>query len=84
LNPPAAPADVDTLAAQILAWLHWGALLAGVIGLLACVAMVVVGHRRRVGLAQDGVVGSLWVLTGLTLASLSAVVAGAFAGMTVQ
>jgi hypothetical protein len=83
-----APADptpgMDALADQILGWLRWGVLAAGVVGMLGCVAMVLVGRRRRGGLVQDGLVGSLWVLTGLTLASLAAVLVGAFAGVAAQ
>lgn len=81
-NPP--PPGMDALTDQVLGWLRWGVLAAGVLGMLACAAMVLVGRRRRCGLVQDGMVGSLWVLTGLTLASLAAVLVGACAGMTVQ
>ena len=81
-SPP--PLGMDALADQVLGWLRWGVLAAGVLGMLACAAMVLVGRRRRGGLVQDGLVGSLWVLTGLTLASLAAVLVGAFAGMAAQ
>jgi hypothetical protein len=81
-SPP--PPGVDALTDQVLGWLRWGVLAAGVLGMLACVAMVLVGRRRRGGLVQDGLVGSLWVLTGLTLASLAALLVGAFAGVVAQ
>jgi hypothetical protein len=80
-SSPQAPPGIGVLADQLISWLTWGALAAGVVGLLVCAGMVVVGRRHRGGLAQDGLVGSLWVVTGLTLASLAAVLVGAFAGV---
>jgi hypothetical protein len=78
---PRAPEGIGAVADQLISWLTWGALAAGVVGLLVCAGMVVVGRRHRGGLAQDGLVGSLWVVTGLTLASLAAVLVGAFVGV---
>jgi hypothetical protein len=79
--PPQAPPGINELADQLIGWLKWGALAAGVVGLLVCAGMIVTGRRHRSGLAQDGLVGSFWVLTGLMLASLTAVLVGAFAGV---
>ena len=82
--PPQAPAGIDRLAGQIVGWLKWGVLVVGVAGILACAGMIIIGRRHRGGLAQEGLIGSLWVLGGLTLASLAAVLVGAFAGMGAQ
>ena len=78
---PQAPPGIGAVSDQLISWLTWGALAAGVVGLLVCAGMVVVGRRHRGGLAQDGLVGSLWVVTGLALASLAAVLVGAFVGV---
>jgi hypothetical protein len=79
--PPRTPPGLGELADQLIGWLKWGALTAGVVGLLVCTGMILAGRRHRAELAQDGLVGSFWVLTGLTLASLAAVLVGAFAGV---
>lgn len=76
-NPaPAPPPGLDELAAQLVSWLKWGVLTAGMIGLL----LILVGRRQRSGLAHEGLVGSVWVLGGLALASVAALIVGAFAG----
>ena len=82
--PPQAPPGIEQLAGQIVGWLKWGVLVVGVAGILVCAGMIIIGHRHRGGLAQEGLIGSLWVLGGLTLASLAAVLAGAFAGLGTQ
>jgi hypothetical protein len=82
--PPQAPPGIGALAEQVIAWLKWGVLAAGMIGILVCAGMIIVGRRRHGGLAQEGLIGSLWVLGGLALASVAAVLVGAFAGMGAQ
>jgi hypothetical protein len=79
--PPQAPPGIGELADQVIAWLKWGVLAAGMVGILVCAGMIIIGRRRRGGLAQEGLVGSVWVLGGLALASVAAVLVGAFAGM---
>jgi hypothetical protein len=79
--PPHAPPGVDALADQVIGWLKWGALVAGVISILTCAGMIVIGRRRRSGLAQEGLIGSVWVLGGLALASTAALLVGAFASV---
>ncbi|MBO0849284.1 MAG: hypothetical protein J2P20_07475 [Pseudonocardia sp.] len=78
--PPQAPPGIGELADQVIAWLKWAVLAAGMIGILVCAGMIIVGRRRRGGLAQEGLIGSVWVLGGLALASVAAVLVGAFAG----
>jgi hypothetical protein len=82
--PPQAPPAIDQLASQIVGWLEWSVLVVGVAGILVCAAVIIIGRRHRGGLAQEGLIGSLWVLGGLTLASLAAVLVGAFAGPGAQ
>jgi hypothetical protein len=36
------------------------------------------GRRNRSSVAQDGLVGSVWVIGGLTMASVAATIVGTF------
>lgn len=78
-NPaPIAPPGLAGIADQILGWLKWGVLAGGVAGLLICAAMITWGRRNRSATAMEGLAGSAWVLGGLALASVAAVLVGAF------
>ena len=72
--PPGLAGPVNTL----LAWWKWGALVAGVFGLIGCGAMMAIGRRNRSSLAADGATGIPWVLAGLTLIALSSGIVGVF------
>jgi hypothetical protein len=72
--PPGLSGDVNTL----LAWWKWGALVAGIFGLIGCGAMMAIGRRNRSSLAADGATGIPWVLAGLTLIALSSGIVGVF------
>ena len=72
--PPGLSGTVNTL----LAWWKWGALVAGVFGLIGCGAMMAIGRRNRHSLAADGATGIPWVLAGLTLIALSSGIVGVF------
>jgi hypothetical protein len=72
--PPGLTGPVNTL----LAWWKWGALVAGVFGLIGCGAMMAIGRRNRSNLAADGAAGIPWVLAGLTLIALSSGIVGVF------
>jgi hypothetical protein len=72
--PPGLTGPVNTL----LAWWKWGALVAGVFGLVGCGAMMAIGRRNRSNLAADGASGIPWVLAGLTLIALSSGIVGVF------
>jgi hypothetical protein len=72
--PPGLTGPVNTL----LAWWKWGALVAGVFGLIGCGAMMAIGRRNRSNLAADGASGIPWVLAGLTLIALSSGIVGVF------
>jgi hypothetical protein len=51
--PPGLAGPVNTL----LGWWKWGALVAGVFGLIGCGAMMAIGRRNRSNLAADGATG---------------------------
>ena len=72
--PPGLAGDMNTL----LAGWKWGALVAGVFGLIGCGAMMAIGRRNRSSLAADGATGIPWVLAGLTLIALSSGIVGVF------
>jgi hypothetical protein len=72
--PPGLAGPINTL----LAWWKWGALVAGVFGLIGCGAMMAIGRRNRSSLAADGATGIPWVLAGLTLIALSSGIVGVF------
>ena len=78
-NPgPAVPPGLGAFADQIIGWMKWGVLVAGVLGILVCAVMIILGRRNRSATAYEGLVGSAWILGGLALASVAAVVVGAF------
>ena len=76
--PPAVPPGLGAFADQILGWMKWGVLVAGVLGILTCAIMIILGRRYRSATAYEGLVGSAWILAGLALASVAAVIVGAF------
>lgn len=79
--PDPAPAPVPGLSGSvntILAWVKWGALIAGVLGLSLCAFKMMVGHRNRSTFAADGAAGIPWVLAGLSLVATGAGIVGVF------
>jgi hypothetical protein len=78
-NPaPKAPPGLAGRVNTLLAWWKWGALVAGVFGLIGCGAMMAIGRRNRSNLAADGATGIPCVLAGLTLIALSSGIVGVF------
>jgi hypothetical protein len=78
-NPaPVAPPGLAGRVSTLLAWWKWGALIAGLFGLIGCGAMMAIGRRNRSNLAADGATGIPWVLAGLTLIALSSGIVGVF------
>jgi hypothetical protein len=75
---PAAPPGLSSSVSTLLAWWKWGALVAGIFGLIGCGAMMAIGRRSRSSLSVDGAAGIPWVLAGLTLISLAAGIVGVF------
>lgn len=81
-NPnPAAPPGMEGVADTFLGWVKWGGLVAGVLGLLICGIMMMVGRRNRSATAVDGAAGIPWVLAGLSIIALAAGIVGQVAGV---
>lgn len=76
-SAPIAPDGLSDFGTKLIGWLKWGVLLAGVLGLLMCAGMLVIGRRNRNSVAQDGLIGSVWVIGGLAIASAAAAIVGA-------
>jgi hypothetical protein len=76
--PPEPPPGLANFGNQIIAWLKWGVLIGGMVGMLICSGMVILGRRNRSSVAQDGLVGSVWVIGGLAMASVASVIVGTF------
>ena len=77
-NPaPAAPPGLESLGSTFLAWTKWILIVCGVGGLMVCGIMMAVGRRSRSSFAADGAAGIPWVLGGLTLGAVAAVIVGA-------
>ncbi len=75
---PVAPPGFEDLVGRLLSWMKWGVLAAGILGILICALMLIIGRRNRSATAYEGLVGSAWVLGGLALASVAALLVGAF------
>ena len=76
--PPAPPPGLTPITNLLLSWMKWGVVVVGVVGLLTCAMMIIIGRRNRSATAYEGLVGSAWVLAGLGLASVATLIVGAF------
>lgn len=76
--PPTPPPGLTVPANTIIAWFKWGARVAGVLGLIMCAIMMMIGRKSRHSYAADGATGVPWVLGGLTLVAIAAAVVGQF------
>jgi len=74
--PPSPPPGLDGVGSMFLGWLKWILIVCGVGGLFACGIMMAVGRRNRSAFAADGAAGIPWVLGGLTLGAIGAVIVG--------
>jgi hypothetical protein len=80
-NPaPQAPPGLAQSADTFISWLKWGGLVGGVIGMIICGLMMILGRRNRSATAVDGATGIPWILGGLTVIALSAGFVGALLG----
>ncbi|MEV4437893.1 hypothetical protein AB0K09_02570 [Streptomyces sp. NPDC049577] len=71
-NPsPKAPKGLDKTFGDWVAWAKWIAVMAGVLGLISCGIMMMVGRRNRSHLAAEGASGIVWVIAGISVASLA-------------
>jgi hypothetical protein len=81
LNAPAKP--IPGMDGVLNDWMGWGktlALAAGFFGILACAIMMMIGRRNRAHLSAEGASGLLWVLAGLSAASMAGGVVAAVMG----
>jgi hypothetical protein len=78
--PPVAPPGLGPAADTFVAWMKWAGLVGGVIGMIICGLMMILGRRNRSATAVDGATGIPWILGGLTVISLSAGLVGAVLG----
>ncbi len=77
-NPgPVAPPGMEGPATQLLGWMKWVGIIAGLVGFGMCSLMMILGRRNRSNMAVDGASGIPWVLGGLSLMALSAGIVGA-------
>lgn len=82
-NPgPQAPEGLSDIATDWIAWAKWGALIAGVIGLIVSGGMMAIGRRNRSHLAGEGAAGIPWVVAGLSLAAMAVPIATQVMGAT--
>jgi hypothetical protein len=75
--PPRMPPGLDGFLSDGVAWAKGIAIVAGVIGLIICGVMMMVGRRNRSATAVDGAAGVPWVLGGLFVVSAAATIVGA-------
>lgn len=76
-NPaPQAPPGLDSLASEWIGYFKWFAIVAGVIGLVVCAIMMMIGRRNRSMLASDGLAGIPWVIGGCMVVSLASTIVG--------
>ncbi|MER6603828.1 MULTISPECIES: hypothetical protein [Streptomyces] len=70
--PPASPPGMETVMPEWVGWAKYVAIGAGILGLIACGVMMMVGRRNRSHLSAEGASGLLWVLGGLSVVTLAA------------
>lgn len=76
---PAPPPGLKNFGNSLISWLKWGVLVIGMLGILASAAMIVIGRRNRNEMAMQGFMGVGYGLVGMAIASVAAVLVGAFA-----
>jgi hypothetical protein len=78
-NPPPAPLPgrLGEFSNSVIGWLKTLAIIFGVGMLVVSGIMVIVGRRNRNQFAQDGLVGTAWVVAGLAIVGSAATIVGA-------
>ncbi|GAA2105659.1 hypothetical protein GCM10009801_81870 [Streptomyces albiaxialis] len=77
---PEAPPGMENVLPEWVGWGKWFAIGAGILGLIACGIMMMVGRRNRGHMSAEGAVGALWVIAGLSVVALAAGVVPAVIG----
>lgn len=75
---PAPPPGLKSFGNNLISWLKWGVLVAGIIGILFSAGMVIVGKRRGGEMRTEGFLGVGYGLAGLAIASSAATLVGVF------
>lgn len=75
---PAPPPGLKQFGNMLVSWIKWGVLVVGMIGILAAAAMIIIGRRSRNEVAVQGFMGLGYGIIGLAIASVAAVLVGAF------
>lgn len=71
-NPkPEAPPGMEKVFGGWVGWAKWIAVMSGILGLIACGIMMMLGRRNRSHLAAEGASGIVWVIAGISVASLA-------------
>ncbi|MER7952323.1 hypothetical protein ABTY59_33520 [Streptomyces sp. NPDC096079] len=78
--PPAAPPGMDSIMPTWVGWAKYAAIGGGILGLIACGIMMMIGRRNRSHLAAEGASGLLWVMAGLSIVALAGGVVPAIVG----
>lgn len=69
---PAPPPGLAPVADQWIGYIKWIGIVAGIMGLMACGVMMMIGRRQRSHLAGEGAAGIPWVFAGLSVIALAA------------
>ncbi|WP_256356477.1 hypothetical protein [Streptomyces sp. PKU-EA00015] len=70
--PPVSPPGMESVMPEWVGWAKYFAIGAGILGLISCGIMMMVGRRNRSHLSAEGANGLLWVLGGLSVVTLAA------------
>jgi hypothetical protein len=71
-HAPSTPPGMETVFPEWIGWAKWIAIGLGILGLMACGIMMMIGRRNRSHLSAEGANGLLWVMGGLSVVSLAA------------
>jgi len=68
------PIPIPGMGQQMTNWIGYAktiGIAAGVIGLIICAIMMMIGRRNRSHLAAEGATGVVWVVAGLSVAAMA-------------
>jgi hypothetical protein len=76
--PASLPAGLSAAATRLVGWGKGAVYALGVLSLLVCAGMIIAGRRNRGQVSAEGAVGVAWVIGGLTLAGVAAMLVRSF------
>jgi hypothetical protein len=68
---PKTPKGLEGLMPKWIGWAKWVSIGVGILGLVACGIMMMIGRRNRSHLAAEGAAGLLWVVAGISVVALA-------------